>query len=186
MTKTALELSEAFGYLTKGEVEGLKKLTEMLPPNPVVVNLGAGSGTSGLAILETREDVTLYTVDIHSDSPLGSLKSEMNAIENSGIKYEGRYTQILGDSAETGRNWENGEVNMVFVDADHSEKGIRADIEAWLPRIAPLGIFAFDDYGLKRKGAHRWKDVPIVVDELIRPHFNEILHIDSLVAFEIA
>jgi predicted O-methyltransferase YrrM len=184
-TNTAGDVAKAFGYLTVAEVRGLKKLVKMLPLNPVAVNLGAGSGTSGLAILETREDITLYTVDIRADSPLGSLKSELNAIESSGIEYKDRYTQILGDSAEIGRNWEGENVDMVFVDADHSEAGVRADVEAWLPRIAPMGILAFDDYGEKRKGAHQWIGVTTIVDKLVRPHFTEILHINSLIAFEI-
>lgn len=29
--------------------------------------------------------------------------------------------------------------DMVFLDADHSESGVRADIEAWLPKVKPGG-----------------------------------------------
>lgn len=33
----------------------------------------------------------------------------------------------------------DGTFDMVFLDADHSEAGVRADIEAWLPKVKPGG-----------------------------------------------
>ena len=57
MTKTSEEWSEAFGFLYIEEVAALKRLAKDLPKDPVGLNVGAGTGTSALALLETRDDL---------------------------------------------------------------------------------------------------------------------------------
>ncbi|HXZ98793.1 MAG TPA: class I SAM-dependent methyltransferase [Candidatus Binatia bacterium] len=37
-------------------------------------------------------------------------------------------------------------IRLLYVDGDHSESGVRRDLEAWLPRVAPGGVVVFDDY----------------------------------------
>lgn len=37
--------------------------------------------------------------------------------------------------------------DMIFLDAMHTYEDVRDDIERWLPRIRPGGVFAFHDYG---------------------------------------
>lgn len=37
-------------------------------------------------------------------------------------------------------------LDLVFIDADHSEEGIRNDIENWLPKVRSGGILAGHDY----------------------------------------
>ena len=38
-------------------------------------------------------------------------------------------------------------LDFVFIDADHSYEGCRADIEAWWPTVVPGGLFGGHDYG---------------------------------------
>ena len=114
---TAESLCDAFGYLKIAEVAFIKKLTAGLPANPVVVNIGAGSGTSGLAFVEKRDDLILYTIDFRASSPLGGLENERNAFALAGLLGMERHHQILGYSAETGRSWKGPEVDLVFIDA---------------------------------------------------------------------
>lgn len=53
MLTTAKSVRDAFHYLYPDELPFLKKLVASIKnDNPIVVNIGAGSGTSGLAILE--------------------------------------------------------------------------------------------------------------------------------------
>lgn len=37
------------------------------------------------------------------------------------------------------------EVGLLFIDGDHTEAGVRADVEAWLPHLLPGGVALFDD-----------------------------------------
>lgn len=55
---------------------------------------------------------------------------------------------IKCDSAYAAATWEHGPLDFIYIDADHSYEGCAADIDAWLPHLAPGGIIAGHDYGL--------------------------------------
>ncbi len=38
-------------------------------------------------------------------------------------------------------------IDYLYVDADHSYEGVRADLEAWVPHVRPGGLILGDDYG---------------------------------------
>lgn len=175
-TTKALDLSLSFGYLYTWEVLALQLLAQLLPPGAHCVNIGAGSGTSSLAIVESRPDLVVWTVDINPSSPLGGLENERNAFEDAGMPCP---YQILGDSKEVGKTWDKGLLDYVFIDGGHVDWEVRGDIAAWLPHVKPGGIIAFHDYG-----SFFWPDVKVVVDDLMAP-YTEIFTIDSVKAFRI-
>ncbi len=50
---------------------------------------------------------------------------------------------IVGDSASV--DIDTGEVDIVFIDGDHSYRGVRADFDRWGPRVRVGGAVVFDD-----------------------------------------
>lgn len=77
---------------------------------------------------------------------------------------------------------------MVFIDADHSYEACKGDIEAWLPNIKPGGIIALHDYKkheVNDPDIHPkpWPGVDQAVDELLTGKYEQILRVDTLVAF---
>ena len=56
-----------------------------------------------------------------------------------------------------------GDVRLLFVDGAHTYEAVKADIDAWLPRVVPGGVVVFDDY-LESKPS--W-GVRQAVDELL-------------------
>lgn len=199
---TSEDVQRAFHYLYPAEVPALRILASRLPANPLIVNIGAGSGTSGLLFAETRPDAFLLTVDIQdASSPFGCLEAERDVIQRAGLGdwAIGHHWQLCIDSAQLGREWETrGELvfrkkpDMVFVDGDHSYEHCKADIEAWLPLIEPGGILAVHDF-LKSdlqpdpNGPHPmpWPGVDRAVQELLIPRYSQMLHVASLIAFEV-
>ncbi len=174
----AAELSSAFGYLYLDEVEALMSMAELIPENGMMINIGAGAGTSALTVAEVRPDVHIVTVDISDGGPNGGLENEINAFKNA--EMEGLLPeQILGDSKEIGKDWDRDKVDLVFVDGDHSESGIRGDIEFWLQHIKEGGIIVFHDYS-----PEFWPQVMMVVDEMMND-YEEILRIGRLKAFRV-
>lgn len=198
MKHTAETLQAAFKYLWPDEVPLLKSLARSLPDNPTVINIGAGSGTSGLAFMESRPDLHLVTIDTEDqDSPLGSLYSERLILEEAGLWGE-RNEQIKGDSKKIGAIWPTfaGPVNMVFVDGEHSYEGCAGDILAWLPHIKPGGIMAVHDY--KKMDAYKvahnkddvphpmpWPGVDQAVDDLLLRQYEILSWVNTLIAFRI-
>ena len=215
MPHTSESLQAAFRYLFISEVHALKQLARSLPANPVVVNLGAGAGTSGLAFMESRPDLKLWTIDIQrEDSPFGCLEAEQRLINEAfpeTILYSNnRYFQMQGDSKIVGLMWqrpksfdfmveawghEKHQVDLVFIDGDHSYNGAKGDILAWLPNIKPGGIIAVHDYGKRKvykdgpiEGAPHplpWPGVDRAVRKFLCPKYEIILQVATLVAFRI-
>ena len=173
----ALELARAFGYLFEYEVLALQVLAQGLPEHATGANVGAGAGTSSLALKESRPDLILYTVDISPSGPEGGLENERNAFKDTGLPLP---IQILGDSKQVGRDWDKGKLDFCWIDAGHLEEDIRGDIAAWRPNMKRGGIMAFHDYE-----SVFWGDVYKVVNELMSD-CTLILRVDTLIAFRVA
>lgn len=170
-------LRDAFKYLFQEELDYLYEVTESLPDNPVIVNVGAGAGTSGLAFLEARPDGHVYTIDVtKDDSPHGCLVAEWLSAHVAGV--HDRLTQIHGDSVAVGQTWPHGQVDLVFIDGDHTYEGCKGDIETWLAHVKQGGYILVHDYYKERVyhdlGSHEpgqyphpkpWPGVDQAVDE---------------------
>lgn len=65
----------------------------------------------------------------------------------------------------------DGALDFVFIDADHSQAGCHADVEAWWPKVRDGGLFCGHDYG---KEDH--PGVTVAVDDWMKakhfPHCN--------------
>ncbi len=71
----------------------------------------------------------------------------------------GKVTILRLPSHEAVSHFEDGSLDMVFIDAIHLYKYVKQDIELWLPKLRKGGIIAGDDY------APRFKGVQQAVDE---------------------
>jgi cephalosporin hydroxylase len=59
---------------------------------------------------------------------------------------EGYYTPIRATSLEAAALYEDGSLDFVFIDADHSYESVKADIAAWAPKVRPGGYLAGHDF----------------------------------------
>ena len=161
----ALKMAHMIHYMYDYELVLMMSIIRSLPDNAIVVNVGAGSGTSGLAIAEARPDLaeTTWSIDMRGeDNPYGGLLNERNAfsefLPNNRIP-----NQILGNSYDIGLSWNRGWIDFIFIDADHGFDGITHDIEAWKPKVKSGGFMMFHDYD------HGfWPSVKTVVDEKMK------------------
>jgi len=197
------------GYISADEAGLLQDVARLLPDNPVIINVGAGSGTSGLALLTSRSDASVCTVDITLENhPRGGIGSEATLLRSAGIYDEvlasGRYRSIHGDTREVSKGWDDGPVDFVFIDDGHSYEEASADIEGWLPHIVDGGFIAVHDYMKQRVWEDKNPDVPVdlhtlrhaikpwpgvdsAVDDVLRKRHNleETHRVDTTVVFRV-
>ena len=152
MKEHTKNLVNAFGFLKIEEAELLMQTAEKLKVNAMVVNIGAGVGTSALAVIEQRPDLAklVFTIDARDDdNPFGGLLNERNAFRNANMTNL-LPNQIKSDSSTAGLAWEKGNIDLLIIDADHTYEGVVKDINAWIPHLVINGFVAFHDYNNKK------------------------------------
>ncbi len=174
--KTQLEVMAVhFNYLTIMETRVLTSWGRWLPsPSPIAINIGAGAGTSTLALLLGHPHLLVISIDIKK----AQLDLERRNLEWMALSDE-RHEQIQGDSAEVGRKWARGLIDLVFIDGDHNYAQVKKDIQMWLPHIVEGGIICGHDYGWEK-----WPGVKQAFDEEM-VDFERISLTDHLIGFKV-
>jgi predicted O-methyltransferase YrrM len=82
------------------------------------------------------------------------------------VPFGERATCLRKFSVEAAREFENGSLDFVYLDANHNLQNVIADIAAWSPKLKPGGILAGHDYRRHKwpdqihvvQGVHAWAD----------------------------
>ena len=137
--KGAKLLADKLHMMSVGEVELLQEICEgILPPDAHVINIGAGVGTSLLAVQEVLPEATIFSIDkVLASEAFVNMKT-----------YGGdpsKIIKIVQDSAKVGQIFPYS-VDMVFVDGAHDIPAVEKDIFYWKPLVRSLGVMFFHDY----------------------------------------
>ena len=159
---------EQFGEKWFGYEELYKSFVDRLNDGSTIVEVGSWKGKSAsylaVEIINSKKNIKLYCVDTWKGSAehqfdqiiiedklyelfLNNVKTLLNVI-----------TPIRQNSIEASKLFEDDSLDIVFINADHSYDAVKADIEAWYPKVKNKGILAGHDYG-------GWPDVTRAVDE---------------------
>lgn len=174
--RTAYNLSQWQGYLTIPEIDLVKEITRLLPPNPDVLCIGAGAGTVALAVLEERPDVLYYSVDILANESETTTNEHLRLMETP-FGDTGHVIRIWGDSHIVGKRW-RVPLDMLIVDGDHSLDGIHKDLDLWLPHVNPYGFILCHDYG-----SDNWPAVKKVIDSTSEFYWTHVKTSDTMIVF---
>lgn len=170
----------------KGERMRWHAIIDRCPDATIGAELGVFEGTLSYALLKRLPNLHLYMVDRWSAynpeeierTPNSKMptrpQSYFNAAHESALsvahKYEGRGHIIRTSTFDA--IWEVPDgLDFVFVDADHSYEGCKADILAWKPKVKRGGWILGHDYGSDK----RHPDVRRAVDEI----FGSAVEVDT-------
>jgi hypothetical protein len=177
------QLSDWLGYLTYAEIDFFNSLVCCLPKNAVMINIGAGGGTSGLILRSARPYGILYTLDItYASSPFGCIEAEIEVLKENDLYDEKYYRPITGDSKFIGAGWAGPLPHFVFVDGDHTYEGAAGDITIWWKLLRRYGVMAIHDYK-KAPDNKPYPGVDRAVDEILVGRQKLVGRVDSLIAF---
>lgn len=165
MTCAAHGLAHTRGFLLGEDVDLIRSLAAKIRPRkadpiPVVVDVGAGSGTTALSVFAELEHgrVRVYSYDTsEANKDWAAL-----AVANIGRTADWRPVVIP-------ENWfpaPDEDIpcpNLVLIDGDHSYDGVMSDFWWWAPRMLPPYLIWFHDYHVAANEAGSRK----AIDELI-------------------
>lgn len=86
------------------------------------------------------------TGDWHSLRPIDGVASDERKAREVARRSNGRAVVMKMPSVEAARQINDGSMDFVFLDADHSYEGLRDDIAAWLPKVRKGGWIGGHDY----------------------------------------
>ena len=104
--------------------------------------IGVLNGATTFHLLDRCPDLHLVAVDqwAMDNTVYGDLTDVgVEFVKKARGAYEGRCCILLGHSASMANNVEDGSLDFVFIDADHSYESALADIKAWAPKVRPGG-----------------------------------------------
>lgn len=123
------------GWLTDDEENLLKDYAEAVPEGGCIVNIGVEFGRS-LAVLTEFSKVN-EVIGIDKTILIAAGRN----MDEAGLA--GRYRLIQADSQRY--EYQGAPIDLIFIDGDHSIRGVERDIMHWTPRVKPGGVIIFHD-----------------------------------------
>lgn len=152
-----------FPYTTR--TDHAKPILNRLPFGAAkVAEVGVLRGKLSATLLRARPDIDLHMIDwwdIHkpgsdayTESILTGEPCNIQDAEQVADNYAEaiRVSRIHGGnvlrakSVDAAASFDDESFDLVFLDADHSEEAVKADINAWLPKVKPGGWLGGHDY----------------------------------------
>jgi predicted O-methyltransferase YrrM len=158
-------------------------LVRALHPS-VCVEIGSARGKSacciGLALKENRHG-KLYAVDPHAptewndDNSVDTFKTMRRNLHAAGVA---NYVEIVRKfSQDFAASWTR-EIDMLFIDGDHSYEGVKRDWDMLHPKVSRFGVVIFHDTIWDLTPPEEWNraemGVPRFVDQLRKDGFPVI------------
>jgi len=131
--------------LDKESSEAMYKYLVKLPKWGRLVETGTGWGHSSQFFSKVLPNWIIYTIDAFGIYGDGRIYNGYKTIDVKKIidQHPENVIQILADSKSV--PWEMP-IDVLYIDADHTEEGCRADYERYSPFLARGGLLIFDDY----------------------------------------
>ncbi len=147
--------------VTAAEIRANEVMKRVGGPNPKGVEVGVFAGDMSSALLSGHPTLCLDMVDSwegngaayegdsgdwHADLTQHAQDAFLARAKASTSFAEQRRRIIRARSTDAAAQAENATYDFVFLDADHSYQGCKADIEAWVSKVKPGGWLCGHDY----------------------------------------
>ncbi len=134
-----------------------------------IVEVGSWKGRSSNALLTGNDKGIVFCLDTWQGS--SNIEDDTNWMakqENILSQFKANTCQfnnlvfIQKDSIVGANDFADQSIDMIFIDANHTYEGVKADILAWLPKVKIGGLITGHDYM-----PNTWQEVIQAVDEIL-------------------
>jgi len=116
-----------------------------------IVEIGTNVGKTAIALAygqKVKKGMPIYSIDIYEHPDI------KKNLEKAGVTdYVNRFVMPSRKMAKT---WEKP-IELLWIDGDHSYKGVCYDIKHWVRFVAVGGVIAFHDYPGHKRSKEVWK-----------------------------
>jgi len=165
-------LNQICTYATVEEIKHLRNIvSKKLPKHARIVMIGSGPGVLIYSLLDSEQSDS-WKITIIDISTTAYAEEHMKLGKSFISAYIPRIQWIVSDSYPIGKEWNRWEVDLLIIDGDHTELGVRRDMEAWLPHVAENGYVMFHDYQYK---GTIWEKRPTEEYPVVKPFADEAM-----------
>lgn len=170
LNKTLATAETIHGWMSQPELEWLFQTAQSLPSNSTWVELGVWKGRSFFTVAMGLSygsklvgiDSFLPCLMPHPFVPTENwiydhFRAVFNGVQE--LRIDLQIGSLSSDTATAAEGFSDLSVDVVFIDADHSQAGFSRDIIAWTPKIKVKGLCCGHDYN------PNFPDVVQLVDE---------------------
>jgi len=136
-----------------------RDMVNRFPSESLFVEVGSYQGKSIVYLDSVQKELgkkmQLVAVDHFTGQSDGMLEKFIYNVKDIDVNI------MVGDSVEFAEDFEDSSIDLLFIDAAHDYESVKADIEAWLPKVR--GVIAGHDYpaypGVMKAVDERFKEV---------------------------
>jgi predicted O-methyltransferase YrrM len=174
------------GFLMPVEAKTLYDLARSAPAGAVVVEIGSWLGKSAVvfgAALRSNTGARIYCIDPFDGSDRDERASQRYASKMKNLE-KGLYETFLenvaragfarlvnplpGMSGDVAEKW-TGEIDLLFIDGDHSYEAVLSDFVGWSKFVKPGGYVCFHDVSYGPNSFGKWHEGPkLVVEGIVK------------------
>lgn len=157
-------------FQIRSEILGLLEELEKNNRPKSIVEIGTARG--GTLFLFTRvatDNATFISIDLMDRDYLGGYPKWKTNFYKSFAQKKQKIHLLRADSHDTATLkdvksiLDGNKVDFLFIDGDHTYKGVKRDFELYSPLVRSGGIVAFHDIGQPKEGTHGvnefWKEI---------------------------
>jgi predicted O-methyltransferase YrrM len=155
-----------FTHLTQQERLFLYRVGLRQPNGALFLEVGSYLGASTLFLAAAAKEIghgaKVHSVDTWENQGMSEgFRDTWSEFNENTKSYTSCIVSHRGKSIQIAQTF-TGQIDLLFLDGDHSYEGCRLDVENWLPHLKPGGLIIMHDYG--------WAEgVQKVVYEFIQP-----------------
>lgn len=131
--------------IRSNEGKVLYDTAEALADNSIIVEIGTKAGGSAYLLGSSSSTTIVFTIDNYTEDVIPEKADEAYGKAINNLRSLTNVCALRGNSTTLAKIL-NFRISLLFVDGDHSEVSVNADLEAWLPHVKKNGFVVFHDY----------------------------------------